>query len=67
MSKLKTGYILEEQVAGIGRWFRTNAWIYEEKEKALDLAERRIESPSVTKIRILRIEHTDPREIHAIG
>lgn len=61
------GWIIEEQVSGINRWFRTNSWIYESLEKALDLADRRAKVDGITKVRVLEIEHTDPRCIKTVG
>ena len=63
---MKTGYLVEEQVAGIEHWFRTNAWIYEEKGKALDLAERRLET-GITAVRVLKVRHTEPEVVEEIA
>lgn len=65
--ELKTGYLVEEQVAGIEHWFRTNAWFYEEKGKALDLAERRLETGIITAVRVLKVRHTEPEVIEEIA
>lgn len=65
--KLKTGWIVEEQVVGIDRWFRTNGWIYENEGKALDLGERRADHPDVSAVRILEIHHTEPVVKHEIS
>lgn len=64
---MNKGWIIEEQVNGINRWFRTNAWIYESAETALDLADRLIKVDGNSKVRVLEIEYTDPRCIRTVG
>lgn len=60
------GWIIEEQISGIDRWFRANAWVYDTDEKALDLADRRARVEGITKVRVLEIEHTEPRCIKTV-
>lgn len=60
------GWIIEEQISGINRWFRSNAWIYDTAEKALDQADRRARVDGITKVRVLEIEHTEPRCIKTV-
>lgn len=65
--KLHKGWIIEEQVAGIDRWFRTNGWIYSDAGSALDYAERRTHHPDVRAVRVLSMEHTSPAVAHELG
>lgn len=60
---LRTGYVIEEKLYGIDQWWRSNSWIYE-KYPAIEVASNRLRAEEVEKVRVLEIQHSEPKEIH---
>ena len=63
MAKLRASWIVEEQYLDDFRWWRTNSWEYDSKDKAFSLAYARAARPEVKAARVLEIHHTEPVEV----
>lgn len=60
-------FMIQERTEGVDRWIPVNGHLYPSFDKLLDYADRRVRVEGVTEVRIVEIDHTDPRVVQTIS